>query len=132
MEVNSLINMQVNRINQQTNFKSVFTEVRPNQWQDLITKEVLSTEALKTALNGSKYKTGVVLDGIGLLDGRPSPFKFLDKARMLLTGGHSVQFKKEAGAAEQRGYLRAYLPFTYGENGGNSTVTIVNANELIG
>lgn len=124
--------MQINRVNQQTNFKSVYSEVRPNQWQDLITNQVHSTEALRAALSGSEYKTGVVLDSIGLLSDIKRAFDYADKARMLLTGGHSTEFKKHTCTAGKRAYLSAYLPFTYGRNGGNSTVTIVNANELIG
>ena len=123
--------MQINRVNQQTNFKSVFAEVRPNVLQNFVNGDMLTAEVLRNSLNYRGELTGVVLDGIGLL-GHEHTFHFADKARMLLTGGHSVQFKKEAGAAEQRGYLRAYLPFTYGKNGGNSTVAIVNATELIG
>lgn len=126
--------MQINRanqFNQQTNFKSIYSEVRPNQWKDLITNQVYSTEQIRTLLSGSTYKTGVVLDGIGLLSDVKRAFKYADKARMILTDGHSTEFNKATEAA-QRSYLSAYLPFTYGKNGGDSLILVVDAKRLVG
>lgn len=126
--------MQVNRVNQsnqQTNFKSIYSEVKPNHWKDLITGEEVSAEALRAVLQDSKEHTGLVLEGIGLL-GKERAFEFLDTVRMFLTGGHSVEFKNQTSTAGQRSYLRAYLPFTYGRNGGDSLISVVDAKSFVG
>jgi len=108
--------MQVNKVNQQTNFKGAYGKVlSTNTWMDLITKEKVLVPDVDRVYRMTQEKRGLLLGAKGILQGLGLGDEYKTLA-VLLTDRESINYWGAAVKGKRSEFLSDLLGVKLGED----------------
>lgn len=102
--------MQINKVNQQTNFKSIFMSTKQGDWANLVTDHLFPKQLVADTVSNARTKCGIVVENT-----QPPIFGAVEKLWYILTDAHVEIFANLNGNDAQRKFLASYSPLGRGE-----------------
>lgn len=100
--------MQVNRVNQQTNFEGVYAKLRKRSWTDLTAKVDIPKRSMQELLDKASKRIDLELDPKEVYVGENLAMP-MGKFQLILTDAEAERFDSLADSAKQKSFLESFF-----------------------